>query len=96
MIEMLNAINALSDEASILEIGFFANPLLLLAIALSVSLHCVICYVGFFENIFGTVSLTLNDWILVFMFSLPVILLDELLKVIARAKTARELKERME
>lgn len=68
----------------------------MIAIVLSVSLHCLICYIGFFENIFGTVSLSLNDWILVLIFSLPVILLDELLKVIARAKTAKELKERME
>lgn len=95
MIEMLNAINALSDEASILEIGLFANPLLLLAISGSVLFHCLICYISFFENIFGTVSLTLNDWIVVFMFSGPVILLDEILKVVARAKTRKELKERL-
>lgn len=95
MIEMLNAINALSDEASILEIGFFANPLLLIAIAGSVSFHCLICYIPFFENIFGTVALSFNDWILVFLWSFPVILLDEVLKVIARNKTKRELAERL-
>lgn len=95
MIEMFNAINALSDESSLLEVGIFANPLLLLAIALSCSLHAMICYVPFFERIFGTVPLTVNDWILVLAFSLPVIFLDELLKVVARAKTKANLKARL-
>jgi Ca2+-transporting ATPase len=84
MIEMFNAVNALSDEASLLEIGIFANPFLLVAIAGSVILHCMICYIPFFEHIFGTVSLTFNDWLLVLMFAFPVVLLDELLKIIAR------------
>lgn len=94
MIEMLNAINALSDEASLLEIGFFANPFLLVAISLSVALHCVICYIPFFTNIFGTAHLTLNDWILVFMFAFPVIILEEILKTVARGKTREALKKR--
>lgn len=96
MIEMFNAVNALSDEASLLEIGFFANPLLLAAISLSVALHGVIIYIPFFHNIFATIDLTMNDWLLVLIFSAPVVLLDELLKVVARAKTKRELEARME
>lgn len=92
---MFNAINALSDESSVATVGIFANPLLLIAIALSSSLHAMICYVPFFERIFGTVPLTLNDWILVLIFSLPVILLEEILKVVARAKTRKELAARM-
>ena len=96
MIEMLNALNALSDEASLLEIGLLANPLLLVAISGSVLFHCVICYIPFLERIFATIELTRNDWILVFLWSLPVILLDEILKIIARGRTRRELAERME
>lgn len=96
MIEMLNAINALSDESSLLTVGIFANPLLLVAIALSVSFHCLICYIPFFTTIFGTVPLTFNDWILVLIFSTPVILLDEVLKFVARGRTSAELKIRMD
>lgn len=55
---MFNAINALSEDGSILKIGLFANPYLLIAIAGSVVLHCMICYVPLFENIFNTVPLT--------------------------------------
>jgi Ca2+-transporting ATPase len=95
MIEMFNAVNALSDESSLLTVGFFANPLLLIAISLSVALHCMICYIGFFEQIFGTVSLSTNDWILVVAFAGPVILLEEILKIVAREKTKKELALRM-
>lgn len=84
MIEMLNALNALSEDSSILTIGLFANPWLLMAMALSVALHCMILYVPFFEGIFNTVPLTLNDWYLVLLFSVPVILIDEVLKFISR------------
>ena len=94
MIEMFNAVNALSDEGSLFTVGLFANPFLLLAIAGSVLLHCMICYIPFFENVFGTVPLSKNDWILVIGLSAPVILLDEFIKIFARAKTRRELKKR--
>lgn len=96
MIEMLNALNALSDESSLLTVGLFANPSLIVAIFGSVSLHCMICYIPFFERIFNTVSLSKNDWILVLAASLPVILLDELLKIVARARTRAALKARRE
>lgn len=81
---MFNALNALSEDSSLLKIGIFANPLLILAIIGSLSLHCMICYVPFFENIFNTVPLSLNDWILVVGVSAPVVLLDEILKVFSR------------
>jgi len=89
---MLNAVNALSEDSSILTIGFFANPLLLLAISLSIGLHCMILYVPLFEGIFNTVPLTLNDWYLVMMFSVPVILIDEVLKMISRTVNYKKVK----
>ncbi len=86
VIEMFNAINALSEDSSLLQIGIFGNPWLLVAAALSVLLHCVILYVPFFANIFGTVPLTLGDWGLVVAFSFPVFIIDEILKVFSRRR----------
>lgn len=86
VIEMFNAINALSEDSSLLTIGIFGNPWLLIAAALSILLHSVILYVPFFANIFGTVPLTLSDWGLVVGFSFPVILIDEVLKLISRRR----------
>lgn len=84
MIEMLNALNALSEDSSILSMGLFCNPLLLLAIAGSLAFHCLILYIPLFASIFNTVPLNYNDWLLVMAFSSPVILLDELLKALSR------------
>ncbi len=91
---MFNAFNALSDESSLLSVGLFSNIYLIFAVIGSVSLHCMICYVPFFERIFGTVPLTQNDWILVLACSVPVIFVDETLKFFSRARTAKDLAAR--
>jgi len=81
---MFNALNALSDENSILKVGPFCNPFLIIAIFGSMLLHCMICYVPFFEKIFGTVPLNQNDWLLVLVICFPVVILDEILKFFSR------------
>ena len=84
VIEMFNAMNALGEDASLFKIGIISNPFLLLAIFGSVVLHFVILYIPFFANIFGTVPLTVNDWILVIIASFPVCIIEEVLKWISR------------
>ena len=58
-----------------------------MAVALSTALHLMIVYVPFFCNIFDTTPLTRNDWILCLGLAAPVILLDEIVKIFARAAT---------
>jgi len=84
MIEMLNALNALSEDSSIFKVGIFSNPLLILACISSLCLHCMILYIPMFNPIFSIAPLTKNDWILVFAFSAPVILIDEILKIVSK------------
>lgn len=91
---MFNAINAISEDSSIFKVGLFANPTLIAAICGSVILHCMICYVPMFESIFNTVPLNLYDWLLVLGISAPVVLLDEILKIISRARVERDLAQR--
>ena len=93
IIEMFNALNALSEDTSLLKIGIFGNIWLLIAICFSVALHCMILYIPFFGTIFGTVPLTKNDWILVMIFSFPVIILDEVMKFISRLRNKRKLSQ---
>jgi Ca2+-transporting ATPase len=91
-IEMLNALNALSEDSSLLQMPPWANPWLLLAIAGSFSLHCVILYIPVIGQLFGVVPLDCEDWCLVLLFSFPVILIDEALKAVGRARTRRYLR----
>lgn len=83
-IEMFNALNALSEDCSLLVVHPFVNPYLLAAMALSFLLHFAILYVPFMASIFHIVPLSWNDWIVVFVFSFPVILIEELLKLVGR------------
>ena len=94
-IEMFNALNAISEDGSLLTMPPWVNPWLLLAMAVSFGLHFVILYVPFLADIFSIVPLTVNDWIVVTAFSFPVILIDEGLKAVGRARQRAELAERM-
>ncbi|CUV07407.1 unnamed protein product [Cryptosporidium hominis] len=84
VIEMLNALNALSEDNSLLQVPPWANPLLLVAILISVFVHLVILYVPPISVIFNVVPLTMIDWLAVLICSLPVILIDEVLKAFSR------------
>lgn len=80
MVEMWNSLNALSENQSIFKIGIFSNIYLLIAIIVSSITHCLILYIPTLSKMFGTTSISLKDWIFVFLFSLPVILIEEVLK----------------
>ncbi|VVB00786.1 unnamed protein product [Arabis nemorensis] len=79
-IEMFNSLNVLSEDGSLVTMPPWVNPWLLLAMAVSFGLHFVILYVPFLAQVFGIVPLSLNEWLLVLAVSLPVILIDEVLK----------------
>jgi len=86
-IEMANALNSVSENQSLVLMPPWINPWLLMAMALSFSLHFVILYVDFLNVVFNISHLSLDQWIVVLKFSLPVLLLDEALKFVARNYT---------
>ncbi|CAK9036818.1 Calcium-transporting ATPase 1 [Durusdinium trenchii] len=96
VIEMLNAFNALSEDGSLCQMPPWANPFLIVAATISIGSHFVILYIPALATIFGVVPLTLHDWMLVLAFSFPVILIDEILKLIGRstAKSTKEVKDK--
>ena len=96
VIEMLNALNALSEDNSLLVIHPWVNPWLLLAIVASIGSHMFILYVPVMNTIFGIAPLSICEWKLVLAFSFPVILIDEVLKFIGRIKNERDLNRRLE
>ncbi|XP_048845273.1 sarcoplasmic/endoplasmic reticulum calcium ATPase 2 [Brienomyrus brachyistius] len=83
-IEMCNALNSLSENQSLLRMPPWENIWLLGAICLSMSLHFLILYVEPLPIIFQITPLNVPQWLMVLKISLPVILLDEMLKFIAR------------
>lgn len=83
-IEMFNSLNALSEDGSLLTMPPWVNPWLLLAMSVSFGLHFLILYVPFLAQVFGIVPLSFNEWLLVLVVALPVILIDEILKFVGR------------
>jgi Ca2+-transporting ATPase len=90
-IEMLNALNALSEDNSLFVMPPWINPYLILAIIASIALHCVILYVPFFNTVFSITALTQYEWAAVFAFSAPVLVVDEILKFFGRIFNEQEL-----
>uniref|UniRef100_A0A8C1KSF6 Calcium-transporting ATPase n=1 Tax=Cyprinus carpio TaxID=7962 RepID=A0A8C1KSF6_CYPCA len=97
-IEMCNALNSLSlkipqltlrknpvsENQSLLRMPPWENVWLLGAICLSMSLHFLILSVEPLPMIFQITPLNMIQWLMVLKISLPVILLDEVLKFVAR------------
>jgi len=83
-IEMLNALNSLSENQSLLVMPPWVNIWLLAAMALSMTLHFVILYVEILGTVFQVTALTVPQWVAVIKISIPVLLMDETLKFVAR------------
>jgi len=83
-IEMLNAMNSLSENQSLLVMPPWINLWLMSSIALSMTLHFVILYVEILSTVFQVTPLNGEEWLAVMKISIPVVLLDETLKFVAR------------
>merc|ERR1711981_1190016 len=83
-IEMANALNSLSENQSLVVMPPWINIWLMLAMALSFSLPFIILYTDFLNIVFNITPLSFAQWMSVMKFSLPVLLLDEALKFVAR------------
>lgn len=88
-IEMFNSLNALSEDNSLLTMPPWKNPWLLMAMSISFGLHCLILYVPLLADVFGIVPLSLSEWLLVILVSAPVVLIDEVLKLVGRSRRWR-------
>ncbi|KAF2109095.1 hypothetical protein BDV96DRAFT_586567 [Lophiotrema nucula] len=84
VIEMLNAMNALSSSESLLTLPLWKNMMLVYAICLSMALHFALLYVPFLQGLFSVIPLDWNEWRAVLGISIPIILIDEVLKFVER------------
>jgi len=81
-VEMFNAMNSLSENESLLRLPIWKNMFLVAAITLSMVLHMVILYVPFFTSMFAIAPLDWIEWKAVLVLSAPVVLIDEVLKLL--------------
>lgn len=84
VVEMFNALNAISETDSLLTFGPWKNPLLIGAIALSLALHYAICTIPFLQDWFQVTRLTVQEVKAVVWISAPVVLIEEVCKLVTR------------
>jgi Ca2+ transporting ATPase len=72
VIEMFNAMNALSSSESLLTLPLWSNMMLVYAITLSMVLHFALLYVPFLQGLFSIVPLDWNEWRAVVYISAPI------------------------
>lgn len=72
VIEMLNAMNALSSSESLLTLPLWENMMLVYAICLSMALHFALLYVPFLQGLFSVIPLDWNEWQAVLYISAPI------------------------
>jgi Ca2+-transporting ATPase len=80
LLQLFNAINARSDERS----AFYRllhNPWLHGALALSLALQILVVYAPFLQPAFGTVGLSLEDWLVCVAVASSVLWLREVSKL---------------
>ncbi|VDK38220.1 unnamed protein product [Taenia asiatica] len=84
VIEMLNALNSLSENQSLVVMPPWRNIWLLIAIAFSMVQHFTILNVPILANVFQISPLNVAEWAVVLKISFPVLLLDETMKMASR------------
>ena len=72
VIEMFNAVNALSSSESLLTLPLWENMMLVYAIALSMALHFALLYTPVLQSLFSIVPLSWLEWKAVLIISGPV------------------------
>jgi len=88
-VEMFNALNALSENSSLLVLPPWSNVWLLAAITASMTIHMFILYFPPAAHIFTVAPLTRDEWSAVVWLSFPVIIVDEVLKHFSRHLASR-------
>ena len=79
LFQLFNALNCKSANVSVTK-SLLSNKYLMAALLVSLWLHLVIVYLPAAEAIFGTVPLSIADWLLILPVSASILILDELRK----------------
>ncbi len=84
--ELLQALSSVSIDTSIFVIGPQRNPILVIAVIIPFMIHLGVLYNPSICAAFGLVPLELDQWVEVFIWSAPILLVEETLKLFTRRK----------
>lgn len=87
-----NIFNVRSYKDTIFSRKQLTNIYLFLGLILTVFLHLIAIYTEFMQNILSTTALSLNEWLLILIVCLPIIVLEEFRKLIFRKNKLRVIK----
>jgi P-type Ca2+ transporter type 2C len=82
-------LNCRTHDQSLFRVGLFSNRQVVVGIAVELVLLCVISYVPFMQEIFGTAAIGPLDWLYLVILPIPMVALDELRKWVARRRAVR-------
>jgi Ca2+-transporting ATPase len=87
--ELLRAFTARSERISLFKLGVFSNRTMNMAVIFSIVLVIAVIYVPFLNVIFGTVPMTLVEWLWVLPFAVMASIAAEITKIYLRARAKR-------
>jgi len=88
--ELINVLNFRSFRSTLKEIGLSSNPAIVYALIGSIIIQIVVIYHPFFQTIFRTVALSIQDWILLMIIGLPLLIVGEVYKFLQQRKDTPE------
>lgn len=91
VIELIKALSAISLNTSIFQMPPWRNRWLIPGVVLPAMCHIALLYIPSLSHVFGLVPLTKQDWKMVFLFSSPILLLEEILKAFGRMDSKRQI-----
>eukprot|EP01083_Nonionella_stella_P190700 706242_1 len=84
--ELLQALSSVSVDSSLLTIGPQDNPVLVIGVLVPFAIHLSILNAPYLCECFGLVPLNWSQWTEIFVWSAPILLVDEALKYFARKR----------
>ncbi|MFQ9977243.1 calcium-translocating P-type ATPase, PMCA-type [Clostridium cadaveris] len=86
--QLFHALNLRHPKKSIFQVGLFTNKYLIFSIIIGVFLQDIIITVPFLRTVFDVFDLTMNDWMIVSLFAISPLVLNEIAKIFKRRKDA--------
>jgi len=88
--ETINVLNFRSLHAPLPAVGLLSNPWLLLALAITILVQIAAIYTPFLQSLLGTAPLSLEDWILLVLVGVPILLAGEAYKILTFRESAKK------